>query len=138
MSYFSQHPLARQALDILDRRTQWSPILEQIVSRYDETPEELQTALKEQMEEALIDLASMVDRMPDGPMSLIMARRLSLLECFYTRATKKGAAGSYYWNPLEESFSDFSENGNDVHLYTASERFPASDIIKKWSQENLL
>ncbi len=137
MSYFSQHPLAHQALEILDRQAQWSPILEQIVSRYDDTPDDLQSTLKEQMEEALIDMASMMDRMPDAPIGLIMARRISLLECFYARATCTEKKGSGYWNPLEESFSDFSEKGSDVHFYMASERFPASDIIKKWSQENL-
>ncbi len=137
MSFFSQHPLARQALDILDRRAQWSPTLEKIIARYDGAPEDLQLTLKEQMEEALVDLASLIDRMPDAPIGLIMARRLSLLDCFYTRATKKGAAGSEFWNPLEESFPDFGEEGEDAHFYTASERFPASDIVKKWSKEHL-
>lgn len=137
MPFFSQYPLARQALEILDRQAQWSPTLEKIVSRYDDTPEELRVALKEQMEEALVDMASLIDRMPDAPIGLIMARRLSLLDCFYTRATKKGAAGSEFWNPLEESFPDFAEQGEDAHFYIASERFPASDIIKKWSKEHL-
>lgn len=137
MSYFTQYPRAHKALDILNRQKEWSPILEQVISRYEHTPEDLQKGLKEEMEEALIDLASMMDRMPDVPVGMIMARRLSLLECFYTRATKKGASGSNFWNPLDESFSEFKEKGRDVHLYTASERFPASDIIKKWSQENL-
>ncbi len=137
MPYFSQHPLARQALEILDRETQWSPILEQIVSRYDGTPEDLQSTLKEQMEESLVDMASLIDRMPDAPIGLIMARRLSSLDCFYTRATKKGATGSEFWNPLEESFPDFGQQGDDVHFYIASERFPSSDIIKKWSKEHL-
>ncbi len=136
MPFFSQHPLARQALEILDRQAQWSPTLERIVARYDDTPEDLQLALKEQMEEALIDMASLIDRMPDAPIGLIMARRLSSLDCFYTRAIKKGAKGSEFWNPLKESFPDFGEEGDDVHFYIASEKFPASDIIKKWSKEH--
>lgn len=137
MSYFSQHPRAQEALSILERQDQWSPALETLIDRYSDTPDELQAVLKEQVEEALIDVASLMSRMPDAPVSRLMARRLSAMECFYSRAIKEGDKGSDYWNPLEESYSDFKHKGCDVHFYQASEAFPASDIISKWSQEHL-
>jgi len=138
MSYFSQHPRARQALDVLNRQVQWSPILEQLISRYNDTPDDLQSTLKIEVEEVLMDLASMMDRMPKAPLGRMLARRLSGLECFRSRATRKrGKKGSNYWNPLEESFDEFNQKGHDVHFYNASDAYPASDIISKWSQENL-
>ncbi len=136
MNYFLEKPHPLEALDILNKKNEWKPILDQLVRRFDDTPNDIQSNLKDQLEEALIDMASMMGRMPDAPLSRLIARRLSALDCFYGRATKKGNDGSVYWNPLAESFSDF--RSEDMHFYEANEIYPPSDIIRKWSQENLM
>jgi len=56
--------------------------------------------------------------------------RVYHLECFTYRAYYKNINKTIYWNPLEESFLEFSKHS--PISYQSDMEYPATDIINQW------
>lgn len=106
------------------------------IHKIDENFSGAEPEICEQLHEVLSELLYMSKTDPEAPLKSILSTRLSRLECWNTRAVKIDGGRSCYWNPLNESFSSFNQNG-EASLYKASTPYPSSDIIKSWVNETI-
>lgn len=64
---------------------------------------------------------------------LLFARQIAQLEAWYYRAMKNTPGGPVWWNPLEQSLSEFCHGSNEVQMYHDEHPYPPNDMVRAWS-----
>ena len=83
-------------------------------------------------EEILIMLRSLENNDREDMKLRLFAMQLGGLDAFRHRAVRLSDAGPQIWNPLEETYADFTSGAQNLRQYVEDEPYPPRDFIKMW------
>ncbi|HSX86130.1 MAG TPA: hypothetical protein VLE50_12030 [Cellvibrio sp.] len=125
------HQSLQIALDRL-HKPHWQPALLELVEKFDAVPDYDDIDIHNEVLNVLWNLAEALQEDPELPLEALAAIRLSKMEVWTLRAT----IGRKTWNPIEERFLTFSQDG-PPQISQSNSAYPAEDIIKRWARDRL-
>ena len=115
-------------------RMNWLPTIEDLIHHYDGIKGIEQNNMPT---EGILNILQSLHNNRQLNMNAIIG--FQQLKCFsyrvYISAKKKDP--TKFWNPLEQSYKEFSESATNIDVYQSNQPHPANDIIRLWFAEHL-
>jgi len=121
------------ALDKINK-PQWQGILEGLAQNFSGIPYH-DIDFENELLSVLWSLQPPAESDPSISVEVLMSIRLPKMTAWTLRALNKNEGQHEAWNPLHNSFSEFKNETTEVMQKSAA--YPAEDIIKRWSKDNL-
>jgi hypothetical protein len=116
----------------------WFEPLWSLAQRFDGTPQVLDTPFDAELLNMLHMLVDARTIDAEASIDVLAAIRMGRFISFHLRGFKRVTGGALsYWNPLTESWAEFSAGDSKVQLIQSSEAFPPGDVIKRWARDHL-